>query len=367
MKNRKLVLEDGSVFEGIGFGSNNEVIAEIRFNTSVVGYQEILSDQANCQQIICMAYPLIGNYGLTDEDYETRYLTAKGIIVREYNDLPSNFRFTHKLSEVMDEEGIPGIYDVDTREIVRKIRDNGILKGMICDINKSINECLDQIRNYCVPTDLIRNVSSKKVWYSRTTNPIKNVVVIDCGIKQSIIKMLNNIGCNVIVVPYNYPLDSIIKLKPDGLLISDGPGDPNTATEVINLIKQLRSKLPILGIGLGQEIIGIAYGAKAVKEKVGHNGSNLPVKNLKTGKIEITSQNDTYILDSNSLNCTGLMVTHINLLDNCVEGIMDEENSVLAVKYSPSEELESDEYVFNKFVKLMKDFGGNSNAKKNRY
>ena len=364
---RKLVLENGCVFEGEGFGSNNEAVAELVFNTSVVGYQEILSDPSNCNQIVCMAYPVIGNYGLTDEDYESRSITVSGIIVREYNDIPSNFRYTHKLGEVMDEDGVPGICEVDTRQIVRIIRDNGTMKALICDIDKDINECLAQLKAYEAPKNMVSIVSSKKVWHSRTTNPLYTVVCVDCGIKKSLVKQLNAIGANVVVVPYNTTAEAILKYKPNGLFISDGPGNPSDVTEVIELIKEMKGKMPILGVGLGQELIGLAYGAKVYKQKVGHNGCNLPVKNVNSGRVEITSQNDLYALDEKSLDGTGLVITHVNVLDNIPQGIEDVENSIIAVQYNPSPVLKTEDYVFDRFAKLMKDFGGKKNAKKNRY
>lgn len=355
---RKLVLENGLVFEGEGFGSNNEAISELVFNTAVVGYQEILSDPSNCHQIICMAYPVIGNYGLTDEDYESTSITVSGIIVREYNDVPSNFRFTHKLGEVMDENGVPGIAGVDTRQIVRVIRDNGTMKALICDIDKPLVECLKQIKEYKTPSNMVSVVSTKKVYHSRTTNPVFNVVAVDCGIKKSLVKLLNSIGCNVTVVPYNSSVEAILSHKPNGLFITDGPGNPYDVPEVIDLIKKMKGKLPILGVGLGQEIIGLAYGAKIYKQKVGHNGCNLPVRHLKTGKIEITNQNDLYALDVNLLEKTGLKITHVNVLDGLVEGVIDEENKVLAIQYNPSANTTDENHIFNQFARLMKDCGG---------
>lgn len=355
---RKLVLENGNVFVGEGFGSNNEAISELVFNTAVVGYQEILSDPSNCHQIVCMAYPVIGNYGLTDEDYESSSITVSGVIVREYNDVPSNFRFTHKLGEVMDEYGVPGIAGVDTRQIVRVIRDNGTMKALICDEEKPMDECMKAIKEYESPKHMVSIASTKKVYHSRTTNPVFNVVAVDCGIKKSLVKLLNTIGCNVVVVPYNTSAEQILSYKPNGLFISDGPGNPNDVTEVIKLVKEMKGKLPILGVGLGQEIIGLAYDAVIYKQKVGHNGCNLPVRNLKTGKIEITNQNDLYALDVESLKKTGLTVTHVNVLDGLVEGIKDEKNNVLAVQFNPTANKNEDDHIFNQFAKLMKKCGG---------
>lgn len=361
-KDKKLVLENGAIFEGVGFGSKNEAIAELVFNTAVVGYQEILSDPSNCNQIVCMAYPVIGNYGLTDEDYESHSITVSGVVVREYNDVPSNFRFTHKLGEVMDENNVAGISEVDTRQIVRIIRDNGTMKALICDIDKPIDECMAQIKAYQAPKNVVQIASSKKVWHSRTMNPLYTVVAVDCGIKRSLVKMLNEIGCNVVVVPYNTTPEQILKYKPNGLFLTDGPGNPNDVIEVINLVKEMKGKLPILGVGLGQEIITLAYGAKIYKQKVGHNGCNLPVRNLKTNKIEITNQNDLYAVCAESLKNTTLKITHVNVLDGIPEGIEDLENGVIAIQYNPLSNPESDEYIFNRFAKLMKQFGGKKNA-----
>ena len=281
-KNKKLVLENGAVFAGFGFGSDNEAIAELVFNTSVVGYQEILSDPSNCNQIVCMAYPVIGNYGLTDEDYESKSITVSGVVVREYNDVPSNFRFTHKLGEVMDENNVAGISEVDTRQIVRIIRDNGTMKALICDIDKPMDECMAKLKAYVEPKNVVQIASSKKVWHSRTTNPTYTVVAVDCGIKRSLVKMLNEIGCNVVVVPYNTTAEQILKYKPNGLFLTDGPGNPNDVVEVIELVKEMKGKMPILGIGLGQEIIALAYGADIYKQKVGHNGCNIFLKRPQT-------------------------------------------------------------------------------------
>lgn len=361
-KNKKLVLENGAVFEGVGFGSDNEAIAELVFNTSVVGYQEILSDPSNCNQIVCMAYPVIGNYGLTDEDYESKSITVSGVVVREYNDVPSNFRFTHKLGEVMDENNVAGISEVDTRQIVRIIRDNGTMKALICDIDKPMDECMAKLKAYVEPKNVVQIASSKKVWHSRTTNPTYTVVAVDCGIKRSLVKMLNEIGCNVVVVPYNTTAEQILKYKPNGLFLTDGPGNPNDVVEVIELVKEMKGKMPILGIGLGQEIIALAYGADIYKQKVGHNGCNLPVRNLKTGKIEITNQNDLYAVCRESLKNTTLEITHVNVLDNIPEGIEDVKNNVIAIQYNPLPNPTSKEYIFNRFAKLMKNCGGKKNA-----
>lgn len=363
MNNRKLVLENGSIFEGIGFGSEKVQVAELIFNTAVVGYQEILSDPANSNKIICMSYPLIGNYGMTDDDFESKHINISGMIVREYNDSPSNFRFTSTLSEVMNENNVSGISGIDTREIVRLVRDNGSMKALICDIDEDNDECFKILKNYKIKEELVSSVSCKKVWYSRTPNPMYNVVVVDCGVKMNLIKRLNKSGCNVIVVPYNTSLEEILKYKPNGLFISNGPGNPEVYENIINIIDQIKGKIPVLGVGLGHLIIGLAYGAKVFKMKHGHHGSNYPVKNIENGKVEITSQNHLYCLDKNSILNTSLTITHENVINLEVEGIYDKKNKVIGLQYEPSTPInENSEDVFKAFVKMFKKVGGKKNA-----
>ncbi|MBO5711546.1 MAG: glutamine-hydrolyzing carbamoyl-phosphate synthase small subunit, partial [Acholeplasmatales bacterium] len=284
MNNRKLVLENGKVFEGVGFGYDGEVVAELVFNTAVVGYQEMLSDPTYYGQMVCMTYPIIGTYGMTDEDYESKNIVMSGLIVREYNDAPSNFRYTRTLSEVMVDNKVVGIEGVDTRELTRIIRDGGSQKAIICDIDKPLAECLAQIKEVNSLEDAVAKVSTKKVWYSRTANPKYNVVAIDCGVRLNLIKKLNQAGCNVVVVPYNTTVEEILKYKPNGLFISNGPGNPECAEQAIEVVKNLKGKMPILGIELGMCVIGVAYVSKLIKNKLGHHGVNNPVKNLSSNK-----------------------------------------------------------------------------------
>ncbi len=282
---RKIILEDGLVFTGIGFGSRRESVCEIVFNTSMVGYQEIISDPSYTYQMVTMTYPLIGNYGITDEDFETRTPTIGGLIVREYNDLPSNFRYTRTLSEIMEENDIPGISDVDTRQITRSIRDKGSRKVLITDIDTPMERCMEIIRNTEIPTDAVSKVSCKKIWYSKTFKPKFNVVAVDCGIKLNIVRSLNRKGCNVTVVPYNTTAEQIEAIHPDGVFFSNGPGDPENVPEVVELIKELRGRYPIFGICLGHQLISLSYGARTYKLKFGHRGGNHPVMNLKPGRF----------------------------------------------------------------------------------
>ena len=348
---RKLVLENGLEFIGDGFGSVNERIAELVYNTSVVGYQEALSDPSNLEYIMVMGYPVIGSYGLTDEDYESNNLTVSGLVVREYSKYPSNFRYTHELAEKMDENNVPGISGVDTREIVRIINEFGSMRAMICDVDKPLDECLKQIKAYSVPKDIVAEISTKKVWYSRTLNYKYTIACIDLGLKKSLIKDLKDLGCNVVVVPYNATMDTIMKYKPNGILISDGPSNPYDVKDIVDTIKTLKGKMPILGIGLGQEVIELAYGAKLYKQHVGHNGANIPVRNLKTNRIEITSQNDQYAVDTESLKKTELTATHQNVIDGIITGVEDLKNNVIAIQYNPNPS--DSDYVFKRFVSLL--------------
>ncbi len=353
--NKKIILENGKEFYGYGFGAEKTAINEIVFNTSMVGYQEILSDPSYTDQMVCMTYPLIGNYGICDEDFETRVPSMGGLIVREYNDLPSNFRYTKTLSEVLDEYDIPGISGVDTRMITRIIRDEGSMKVMICDADMPFDKAYKMLINYRIPTDMVSRVSCKKRWYSRTPNHKYDVVAIDCGIKMNIVRKLNEKGCNVTVVPYNITAEEILSMKPDGLFLSNGPGNPEDVTEVIEVVKQLKGKLPIFGICLGHQMISLALGAKTFKMKFGHRGGNHPVKNLKTGKLEITSQNHSYAVDTASLENTELTMTHVNLLDNTAEGVESPENKLFSVQYHPESAPgpQDSEYLFDEFTKLM--------------
>lgn len=354
--NKKIVLEDGEEYLGYGFGAYVESICEIVFNTSMVGYQEIVSDPSYTYQMVVMTYPLIGNYGITDDDYETGKPSIGGLVVREYNDHPSNFRYTKTLSEYLEENNIPGIYGVDTRKITRSIRDKGSRKVIITDISTTKEEAIEKIKNYQIPKDAVSKVSCKKKWYARTANAKYNVVAVDCGIKLNIVRNLNKRKCNVTVVPYNTTAEEVISLKPDGVFLSNGPGDPEDVKEVISLVKELKGKYPIFGICLGHQMISLAYGAKTYKLKFGHRGGNHPVLNLKTDKIEITSQNHSYAVDEESLKSTKLEPTHKNILDNTIEGVECKKDRIFSVQYHPESAPgpQDSGYLFDKFINIMK-------------
>ncbi|MCD8007229.1 MAG: glutamine-hydrolyzing carbamoyl-phosphate synthase small subunit [Oscillospiraceae bacterium] len=354
---RKLITEDGSEYFGYGFGSSDERVLELVFNTSMVGYQEIVSDPSYTDQMVVMTYPIIGSYGINDDDFETKYPSIGALVVRDYNDMPSNFRYIKTLSELLEENNIPGISGVDTRKLTRSIRDYGSRRAIITDISTTLEEGLEKIKQTPVPHDAVSRVSTKKRWYSRTSNPQYNVVALDCGIKLNIVRSLNRKGCNVTIVPYDITAEEVIFMKPDGVFLSNGPGDPEDVTPAVELVKGLRGKYPIFGICLGHQVISLAYGAKTYKLKFGHRGGNHPVKNLATGKLEITSQNHSYAVDPSSLEGTGLEVTHINLLDNTIEGVECKEDKVFSVQYHPESAPgpEDSGYLFSKFLDYMKE------------
>ena len=357
---RKLILEDGDEFLGYSFGDTEDKVSEIVFNTSMVGYQEIISDPSYTYQSVVMSYPLIGNYGINEDDFERDLPTIGGLIVREYNDEPSNFRSKYTLSNVMKKYKIAGIYGVDTRKIVRSIRDYGSRRCLITSPNVSVKEGLEIIKSTPILTDAVAKVSRKKVEKYCADGDIK-VVAIDCGMKQNIVRSFVSRGVSVIVVPFDTTAKEIIKFNPDGVFISNGPGDPEDAKPVIQTVKELKGKIPIFGICLGHQIIALSYGAKTYKLKFGHRGGNHPVKNLQTGKIEITSQNHSYAVDEKSLEKTPLSVTHVNLLDKTVEGIECVKDKVFSVQYHPESAPgpQDSGYLFDKFISIVKE---NKNA-----
>lgn len=352
---RKLVFEDGSVYYGYGFGANNEKVCEIVYNTSMVGYQEVATDPSYTYQMVVMTYPLIGNYGITDEDFESKNPSIGGIVVRDYNDMPSNFRYTKTLDELLLENNIPGIYGVDTRKLTRYLRDNGTKKVLITSAETELDEAMEILKSREIPNDSVMRVSSKKKWYSRTSNHKYNIVAIDCGIKLSYIKGLNQRGCNVTVVPYNTPAENIRFMKPDGIFVSNGPGNPEDVLETINVVKELKGEFPIFGVGLGCQIIALAYGAKTYEMKKGHRGTNHPIRNLENNKIEIAAQNHGYAIDKDSLSKTELSLTHVNILDDTVEGIECKKDNIFAVQHEPDSMPATNDtcYHFEKFINLI--------------
>lgn len=379
---RKIILEDGSEYIGYGFGSQNDKKVEIVFNTSMVGYQEILSDPSYTDQAVVMCYPLIGNYGMCEDDYETQVPSMSALIVREYCDQPSNFRCSSTLSKIMEQYDIAGVEGIDTRKITRHIRNYGSMKAFITGEDADSKEVAKMLKAWEMPRDAVKRVSAKRTYkynpkkeellktgmlydcLKDAQSPMKRVVAIDCGMKRNIPRQLLAHNLETTIVPFDTSAEEILSLSPDGVFISNGPGDPTDNEATIETIRQLKGKVPIFGICLGHQIISLAYGAKTYKLKFGHRGGNHPIKNLETGKLEITSQNHSYAVDEESLKGTGLTVTHINLLDNTVEGVKCPEDYVFSVQYHPESAPgpQDSEYLFDTFIKNMDSFKEVRNA-----
>ena len=334
---RKIIFEDGSVFEGFGFGSMKERFVEIVFNTSMVGYQEIISDPSYTDQAVVMTYPVIGNYGIAADDFETDVPKIAGLVVREYCTFPSNFRCEDDLESVMKKYDIVGIYGVDTRQITRRIRDVGSSKALITDAATDTDEAVQRVKKWIPATDQVKRAGCDHAYtYPEGSDTgSRPVVVIDCGIKKNILRMMGNFGIPIRVVPPDTDADTVMSYDPCGVFISNGPGDPTDCVATIETIKKIKGRVPIFGICLGHQIISLAYGAETYKLKFGHRGGNHPVKDLATGKIEITSQNHSYAVRPESIEGTGLTVTHINLLDDTVEGLSCEKDRLFSVQYHP--------------------------------
>ena len=352
---RKIILEDGQEYYGYSFGSDQEKILEIIFNTSMVGYQEIMSDPSYTDQAVVMTYPLIGNYGMAKDDYETVIPTIGALVVHEYNDEPSNFRSAATLGEVMKQYGVSGISGVDTRKLNRSIRDHGSCKALFTGADTPLELGLSKLREYQPPKDAVSRVSCQKPWVTYAESTRFHVVAIDCGMKNNIVRSLTKRGCHVTTVPWNTPAAFIRSLHPDGVFISNGPGDPTDVLETIETVQNLIGSYPLFGICLGHQIISLAYGAKTYKLKFGHRGGNHPVKDLQTGKIEFTSQNHSYAVEEDSLRGTPIIVSHRNLLDGTVEGIQCEKDQVFSVQYHPESAPgpQDSTYLFDRFVQIM--------------
>ncbi len=355
--NRKIILEDGQEYTGYSFGADGERVLEIVFNTSMAGYQEILSDPSYTDQAVVMTYPLIGNYGMAADDYETRTPTIGALIVHEYNDEPSNFRSVETLGAVMQRFGIPGVSGVDTRRLNRSIRDFGSRKALITDISTSLQDGLVKLKSTALAHDAVSRVSCREIYTAGPDDAQLHVAAIDCGMKQNIVRSLIRRGCRVTVFPWNTPAQVIRDCHPDGIFLSNGPGDPEDVPETIRTARALLGAYPIFGICLGHQLLSLAYGAKTYKLHFGHRGGNHPVKNLETGRIEITSQNHSYSVDAESLAGTPLTVTHINLLDGTVEGVKSEKDRLFSVQYHPESAPgpQDSAYLFDRFIRLMEE------------
>ena len=291
------------------------------------------------------------------EDYETLRPTISAMIVHEYNDTPSNFRSTHSLGEILEQYGIVGISGVDTRSLAMHIRDRGTCKVLITGEDIAAEEGAVRLQSQTLPRDQVSRVSTSAIRFSPAPSPRFHVAAVDCGMKENIVRSLNARGCDVSILPWDITAEAVEALKPDGVFLSNGPGDPEDAKPVIELAARLRGKYPMFGICLGHQIIALSYGAKTYKLKFGHRGGNHPVKNLLTGKVEITSQNHSYAVDEKSLGGSGLTVTHRNLLDNTVEGLSHPTDRVFSVQYHPESAPgpQDSAYLFDQFIAMMED------------
>lgn len=356
---RKIILEDGQEYVGFGFGANADRVLEIVFNTSPVGYQEIFSDPSYTDQAVVLTYPLIGNYGMAADDYETETPTIGALVVREYNDEPSNFRAEKTLGDVMKEYGIPGLFGVDTRKLNRSIRDEGSRKAYLCAADTPLEEGLRILSKTVLPRDAVSRVSCKTPFEAKGENPRFHVVALDCGIKRNLLRSLTDRGCRVTVVPWNTTADAIKALSPDGVFLSNGPGDPTDVPETIETVRNLIGSVPLFGVCLGHQILSLAYGAKTYKLKFGHRGGNHPVRDLATQKIEISSQNHSYAVDEGSLSGTPLIVTHRNLLDGTIEGVACKKDGAFSVQYHPESAPGpcDSAHLFDRFIQTMEENG----------
>ena len=364
-----LLLEDGTVFEGTSFGAKGQKCGEVVFNTSMTGYQEILTDPSYHEQIVTMTYPLIGNYGTNKTDWESRKIFASGFIVKENCDYPSNWRSAESLSDYLRANNVVGLEGIDTRKLVKHIRIQGAMRGIISSTELNIIKLKEKLQKYpgLVGRDIVKYVTAKKPyhWDKGVIDVLSNaeyrpekkykVVAFDYGIKRNILRLLASHGCDVYVMPAAASAEEVLAQRPDGVFLSNGPGDPAPISYAIETIQRLLGKVPIFGICLGHQLLSLALGAKTYKLKFGHRGANHPVKNLKTGKIEITCQNHGFCVDMDSLSNKDVELTHLNLNDNTNEGIRCDKLKAFSVQYHPeaSPGPHDSNYLFDDFIELM--------------
>ncbi|WP_107942255.1 carbamoyl phosphate synthase small subunit [Metasolibacillus fluoroglycofenilyticus] len=355
MKKRSLILEDGTVFNGIAFGSDRASQGEVVFTTGMTGYQETLSDPSFYGQIVTLTYPLIGNYGINRDDFEGITPTIRGFVVRELEEYPSNFRCDMTLNDYLKSQDIPGIEGIDTRKLTRIIRSKGVVRAILTAADEAVNveEIVAHLQVTPLITHHVREVSPKAAYPSPGRG--KRVVVMNFGMKHGILRELNKRDCDVLVVPYNTSAEQILAWHPDGIMLSNGPGNPADVAEGIETIKNLIGKVPMFGICLGHQLFALASGATSFKLPFGHRGANHPVKDLRTGRTELTSQNHGYAVDAESLANTDLEITHIALNDGTVEGLRHKTYPIFTVQYHPeaSPGPEDSNHLFDEFIDMM--------------
>ena len=372
----KLVLENGTIFNGESFGANGEMTGEVVFNTSITGYQEILTDPSYAGQIVTMTYPLIGNYGVNTDDLESVKPQVSGFVVKEYSEFPSNFRSTESLGYWLTKHNIIGIQGIDTRMLTKMIRSVGAMRGIISTAEGDDNNLLAKVQQspHMSGLDLASRVTTAKsyIWDKVDTTqfalPIAktvskkncNVVVYDYGVKQNILRRLTSYGCNLTVLPAQASAEDVLKMNPDGIFLSNGPGDPAAVTYAIENLKKLIDRKPIFGICLGHQLLALALGGKTFKLKFGHRGANHPVKNLKTGAIEITSQNHGFAVDPDSLDLKSIEITHENWNDHTNEGFRHRSLPIFSVQYHPeaSPGPHDSDYLFKQFREMIDSSAG---------
>lgn len=350
-----LYLEDGTVYMGKGFGKSGTSVGELVFNTSMTGYQEILTDPSYAGQVITMTYPLIGNYGVNRFAWESKKSFARGLVVKSISNTPSNYTCENSIDEMLKAMNIVGIYGMDTRSITKKIRNNGALKCVISTEELSISALEDYLKNGQYNEDYMEEVSTKDIIKIKNEGP--KIAVMDFGAKNNIINNLKHRNCDITIFPYNATYEEIMNIKPDGVLLSNGPGDPKDVKCAIETVKKIITKKPTFGICLGHQILALAVGGDTYKMKFGHRGGNHGIYDIQRDRAYITSQNHGYAVDERSIEQKGMIVTHRNLNDNTIEGMQHKELPVFSVQFHPegAPGPEDTSYLFDKFIGLIKD------------